>query len=362
MRIDGAVYYVLKDRLGSAYATTDASGNVVGEMRYYAFGETRLSTGNMFTDRLYTGQRWIAELGIYHYNARFYSPKLGRFLSADTLMSGMANPQNLNRFSYVANNPVRYTDPTGRCWIELSSHMVWFSDSDPKCGGSYTPTNDGGGEITPNDKPEGLDPDGTDAYNGLMTLNSMSGWWNADGSFYVEEALAMLLWREAGVTVGYSYDREGNQVFSYPQPVMTAITAKWQQNCSGGWNTASCLNDFWGYYQAITDISTDPNLQQNYLDYNLEDTVAIYGGDVHTREAGNIITAPTISVTSTTPIGWATVGTQSTVGQALGGNVSYQYTYPSGDAVFFVVSSQQQDAICKKVEQGPGCNLSNLAP
>jgi RHS repeat-associated protein len=145
MRIDGTVYYVLKDRLGSAYATTDATGNVVGEMRYYAFGETRLSTGTMFTDRLYTGQRQIAELGIYHFNARFYSPKLGRFLSADTLMSGFANPQSLNRFAYVANNPVRYTDPTGRCFIELSSHMVWFSDSDPKCGGSYTPTNDGGG-------------------------------------------------------------------------------------------------------------------------------------------------------------------------------------------------------------------------
>jgi RHS repeat-associated protein len=82
-------------------------------MRYYAFGETRLSTGTMLTDRLFTGQRQIAELGIYHYNARFYSPTLGRFLSADTLMSGFANPQNLNRFSYALNNPVRYTDPTG---------------------------------------------------------------------------------------------------------------------------------------------------------------------------------------------------------------------------------------------------------
>ncbi len=128
MRIDGNVYYVLKDRLGSAYATTDASGNVVGEMRYYAFGETRLSTGTMFTDRLYTGQRQIAELGVYHYNARFYSPTLGRFLSADSIMSGMANPQNLNRFSYVANNPLRYTDPTG--------HMM--SVGDDGGGGSYT--------------------------------------------------------------------------------------------------------------------------------------------------------------------------------------------------------------------------------
>jgi RHS repeat-associated protein len=67
----------------------------------------------MLTDKLFTGQRQIAELGIYHYGARFYSPKLGRFLSADTITPNPANPQNLNRFSYVTNNPLRYIDPTG---------------------------------------------------------------------------------------------------------------------------------------------------------------------------------------------------------------------------------------------------------
>jgi len=55
----------------------------------------------------------MAGLSTYHYQARFYSPKLGRFLSADTIVPGYANPQNLNRFSYVTNNPLRYTDPTG---------------------------------------------------------------------------------------------------------------------------------------------------------------------------------------------------------------------------------------------------------
>ncbi len=146
MRIDGSVYYVLKDRLGSAYATTDASGNVVGEMRYYAFGETRLSTGTMFTDRLYTGQRQIAELGIYHFNARFYSPTLGRFLSADTVMSGFANPQSLNRFAYVANNPLRYTDPTGH-GVDCGIGMGCVSPYTPPSGGSYNPpsSDDGGG-------------------------------------------------------------------------------------------------------------------------------------------------------------------------------------------------------------------------
>jgi len=90
MRIEAGtannVYYALKDHLGSASVMTDVGGNVVGEQRYYPFGETRWSTGSMFTDKLYTGQREMAGLGIYHYGARFYSPKLGRFLSADTVV------------------------------------------------------------------------------------------------------------------------------------------------------------------------------------------------------------------------------------------------------------------------------------
>ena len=57
MRIGSDVYYTLKDHLGSASVVTDSSGAVVGEQRYYPFGETRLSTGAMFTDKLFTGQR-----------------------------------------------------------------------------------------------------------------------------------------------------------------------------------------------------------------------------------------------------------------------------------------------------------------
>jgi RHS repeat-associated protein len=55
----------------------------------------------------------MSGLGIYHYQARFYSPKLGRFLSADTIVAGYANPQALNRYSYVLGNPLKYTDPSG---------------------------------------------------------------------------------------------------------------------------------------------------------------------------------------------------------------------------------------------------------
>ena len=107
------LYYLLKDHLGSASIVTDASGTIVGEDRFYPYGETRFTTGTMYTDQLFTGQREITGLGIYHYGARFYSPKLGRFLSPDTIVQSYANPQTLNRYSYVLGNPLRYTDPTG---------------------------------------------------------------------------------------------------------------------------------------------------------------------------------------------------------------------------------------------------------
>jgi RHS repeat-associated protein len=108
----------------------DASGTMVVEDRFYPYGETRFTTGSMYTDKLFTGQREMTGLGIYHYGARFYSPKLGRFLSADTIVPDQFNPQDLNRFSYVRNNPLRYTDPTG--------HMVANDDDD--CYGCTLPS------------------------------------------------------------------------------------------------------------------------------------------------------------------------------------------------------------------------------
>jgi RHS repeat-associated protein len=83
-------------------------------MKYYPFGETR--SGGTPTDRRFTGQRAESGLGsLYDYNARFYSPVLGRFLSADTIVPSSNNPQSLNRYSYVYNSPLNFTDPSGHC-------------------------------------------------------------------------------------------------------------------------------------------------------------------------------------------------------------------------------------------------------
>jgi len=56
-----------------------------------------------------------ATSGQAFYNARYYDSALGRFIQADTIVPSPANPQSLNRYAYVLNNPLRYTDPTGHC-------------------------------------------------------------------------------------------------------------------------------------------------------------------------------------------------------------------------------------------------------
>jgi len=124
---------------------TDASGVTIGEQKYFPYGETRVSTGTIYTDKLFTGQREITGLGIYDFHARMYDPKLGRFLSADSIVPGAANPQAYNRYSYTLGNPLRYTDPTGHKITECASQY------EPACGsvnggpvGNPYPGNGGG--------------------------------------------------------------------------------------------------------------------------------------------------------------------------------------------------------------------------
>jgi RHS repeat-associated protein len=80
---------------------------------YLPFGGTRWESGATPTDFQFTGQRQEAGFGLYDYHARYYDPLLGRFVSADAVVPGVGNPQALNRYSYVNNNPLKYIDPTG---------------------------------------------------------------------------------------------------------------------------------------------------------------------------------------------------------------------------------------------------------
>jgi len=105
--------YLHGDHLGSVSVATSATGAVLDRQEYGPWGNVR--GGNVSETTLnYTGQKRDGT-GLLYYGARYYDPALGRFLSPDTMGVSLGNPQTLNRYSYVTNNPMNRTDPTGHC-------------------------------------------------------------------------------------------------------------------------------------------------------------------------------------------------------------------------------------------------------
>jgi RHS repeat-associated protein len=113
MRENGTLYWLLTDHLGSTAITAYSGGGKKAEIRYKAWGEDRYTSGTTPTTYRFTGQRWDDTIELYFYKARYYDPALGRFVQPDTIVPNPGNPQALNRYSYVLNNPLRYIDPTG---------------------------------------------------------------------------------------------------------------------------------------------------------------------------------------------------------------------------------------------------------
>ena len=114
--------YLHKDHQGSIVAVTNVNGTIIQQAFYDPFGKrTQVYQYSKFanasfiqpTDRGYTGHNMMDGLGIIHMNGRIYDPTLGRFLQADPHIQAPMNSQNYNRYSYVLNNPMSYTDPSG---------------------------------------------------------------------------------------------------------------------------------------------------------------------------------------------------------------------------------------------------------
>ena len=128
VRTNGTLNFLLGDHLGSTSLTTDASGNVVSEMRYTPWGEVRYNAGTTPTDYTYTGQKsYAGSFGLAFYNARWYDSSIGRFAQADTIIP--PGVQGLDRYAYVNNSPMNYVDPTGHdaWWCETASCTYAYS-------------------------------------------------------------------------------------------------------------------------------------------------------------------------------------------------------------------------------------------
>ncbi len=119
--------YLFTDHIGSVIATTNETGAVLEGGGFNAFGERRTNgsatgittTGLASTTRGFTGHEMLDDgLDVIHMNGRIYDPTLGRFLQADPVIQSPETPQGWNAYSYVFNNPYRYTDPTGMIGLE----------------------------------------------------------------------------------------------------------------------------------------------------------------------------------------------------------------------------------------------------
>jgi RHS repeat-associated protein len=123
--------YVTVDQLGSTRVVTDSSGNVTQRYDYLPFGEEIPADGTVRTTAMgyqssadgfnpkFTGQVRDVESGLDYFNARYYSPEQGRFVSVDPGNAGSdpSDPQTWNGYAYVGGNPMLYTDPSGEDWF-----------------------------------------------------------------------------------------------------------------------------------------------------------------------------------------------------------------------------------------------------
>lgn len=131
------VSYFLADHLGSTNGLTDATGSLTATQSYDSFGNP---TNPTFSSRYqFTGREFDPATGLQYSRARFYDPKIGRFISEDPI--GF-NGRDFNLYGYVWNSPTGYTDPlgldgwTGNDWADWADGKINFArdwwKSDPQ--------------------------------------------------------------------------------------------------------------------------------------------------------------------------------------------------------------------------------------
>jgi RHS repeat-associated protein len=116
-----SVLYAVDDHLRSTSSVTNASASVTERDSYDAWGRRRNANGTddptcsltSAVGRGYTGHEMMDAVCLVNANARIYDPTIGRFMSADSIVSDPFYGQSFNRYAYVNNNPLNANDPSG---------------------------------------------------------------------------------------------------------------------------------------------------------------------------------------------------------------------------------------------------------
>ena len=120
------VTYYHNDALGSPVAATDQNGTLLWRESYAPYGERLTKEASGKDTVWYTGKQEEAAFGLNYFGARWYDPRIGRFMGVDPAGFEASNFQSFNRYAYANNNPYAYVDPDGRdaIGIVFKGYMV----------------------------------------------------------------------------------------------------------------------------------------------------------------------------------------------------------------------------------------------
>ncbi|MCR9654168.1 RHS repeat-associated core domain-containing protein [Vibrio parahaemolyticus] len=122
--VDGTVYHVHNDHLGTPQALTDETGATVWKASYSPFGKATVTTEQIKFNLRFPGQYYDAETGLHYNWHRYYDPALGRYLQSDRL--GLFD--GVDTYGYVHGNPLIRIDPTGEfAWgvVFAGADLAW---------------------------------------------------------------------------------------------------------------------------------------------------------------------------------------------------------------------------------------------
>ncbi len=117
-----SMFYYHDDHLGSTNVVTDKDGAKTEICEYEPYGKfsrhEKYGNNDSVASFYFTGKQLDNESGLIYFGGRYYNCNLGRFITPDSFTPDPKNPQAFNRYSYVYNNPLKFTDPSG--------HFPWL--------------------------------------------------------------------------------------------------------------------------------------------------------------------------------------------------------------------------------------------
>jgi len=126
-------FYFITNQVHSNHLVTDANGKLICRYVYRPFGGLNMNLTDMDVDgdgvqflglQKFTGQEYDYETGLYNYKARIYDQETGMFLQPDPRHTENIGFDNYDRYAYVNNNPINFTDPSGESWLSVAAKHI----------------------------------------------------------------------------------------------------------------------------------------------------------------------------------------------------------------------------------------------